>query len=265
MNGIPQRIVCLSAETADVLYRLGAGDLVVGVSGYTIFPLEAREKPTVSAYTTFRYDVIESLKPDMILAYSYLQTDAVRELGKRGYPVLLTNQQTLRETLETLVMVGRIAGKQKEAESLAGDLQSQIDAARQASRACVRRPKVYFEEWDDPLITGIPWISELIDVAGGEDIFPEMKEGVTARERMVTPDSIIERAPDIIIASWCGKKANLEAIRSRPGWDAIPAVRDQQVHEIKSAHCLQPGPTLITEGLPRFCSILRNWQKMCGQ
>ena len=251
----PRRIVCLTAETVDLLYRLGAGDLVVGVSGYTAFPPEARRKPFVSAFTTVRYDVIESLEPDLVLAFSDLQADAARELGRRGYPVLLTNQRTLDEVFETLVLIGRMVGKGGEANSLVATLERQLDAARKAS-AGRPRPRVYFEEWDDPLITGIPWVSDLIEAAGGEEVFPEFRDCSTASQRVVPAEAVTERAPDIIIASWCGRRANLAAIRSRPGWSAIPAIRDHRIYEIKSAYCLQPGPALITEGLPRFCAII---------
>ncbi len=262
----PRRIVCLTAETVDMLYRIGAVDKVVGVSGYTVFPPEARAKPFVSAFTTIRYDVIDMLKPDLIIGFSDLQAEAARELGKRGYSVLLTNQRTLSEMFETLVMIGRIVGKGVEAETLVADLQEQLEATQRASSSQAIRPRVYFEEWDEPLISGISWIGELIEAAGGADIFPELRESPNASGRVVKPESVIERAPDIIIASWCGKKANLEAICGRPGWQVMPAVRDGQVHEIKSAYCLQPGPCLITEGLPRFRAIIRDWRsKAAGE
>jgi len=261
MDRGPRRIVCLTTETVDLLYRLGLGDRVAGVSGYTVFPPEARQKPFVSAFTTVRYDVIESLQPDLILAFSDLQADAARELGKRGYTVFLTNPRTLSEIFESLIQVGRLVGKGGEAESLVTELESQVESARQATRGWTRKPKVYFEEWDEPLISGIAWVSELIAAAGGEDVFAELDDRANAPERVVPPEEVVGRAPDIIIASWCGKKANLETIRSRSGWNAIPAVRDDQVHEVKSAHCLQPGPALITEGLPRFRAIMEAWQK----
>lgn len=262
MNRGPRRIVCLTAETVDLLYRLGIGDRVVGVSGYSVFPPEARKKPFVSAFTTIRYKVIESLNPDLILGFSDLQAEAAKELGKRGYTVLLTNQRTLSEAFETFLMIGRIVGKERKAESLVAEMGGRLNSARVASRRWNLRPKVYFEEWDDPLITGIPWISDLIAAAGGEEAFPEFRDCRAATERVVQPQTVIERAPDIIIASWCGKKANLETIRSRPGWEEIPAVRTNQVLEIKSTYCLQPGPALIFEGLPRFCATIQNWHKV---
>ncbi len=259
MGSGPRRIVCLSAETPDILYRLGAGDLVVGVSGYTTVPREARQKPIVSAFTTIRYEAIEALQPDLILGFSDLQAEALRVLGERGYPVLLTNQRTLQELFDTIVMIGRIVNKGPGAEALVASLQKDLDRVREASRGWARRPRVYFEEWGDPLITGIAWVGELIEAAGGEDVFPEMRPLRTAPQRVLRPEAVVERAPDIIIASWCGKKVKLEAIRSRPEWQDIPAVRHRRIYEIKSAYCLQPGPVLITEGLRRFHAIFRSF------
>ncbi len=257
----PRRIVCLSAETVDTLYRLGAGDQVVGVSGFTTTPPEARKKPFVSAFTTIRYDVIESLKPDLIIGFSDLQSDALRELGRRGYQVLLTNQRTLRETFDTILLLGRIVEHAPEAERLVADLERQLDEARASARRLARRPKVYFEEWDEPLISAIAWVSELIEAAGGDDIFPALRRCANASERIVQPETVIERAPEIIIVSWCGKKADLDAIRARPGWQATPAVRANSVYALDSAYCLQPGPMLITEGLPRLCAIMQEWER----
>lgn len=257
MESGPRRIVCLSAETADILYRVGAGDLVVGISGYTTTPLEARRKPIVSAFTTIRYETIEALQPDLILAFSDLQATAARVLGERGYPVLLTNQRTLEEMFDTILLLGRVVNRGAAAEALVAGLRNELETVRRASDRWALRPRVYFEEWGDPLITGIAWVGELIEAAGGEDLFPEYRGLRTAPQRVLRPEAVVERAPDIIIASWCGRKARLEVIRSRPGWQEIPAVRDGRVYEIKAAHCLQPGPVLITEGLPRFHAIFR--------
>lgn len=256
----PHRIACLTAETVDLLYRLGVQDRIVGVSGFTQFPPEARRKPFVSAFTTIYYEVIESLHPDLIIGFSDLQADAVRELSRRGYSVLLTNQRTLAEVFDTLVMIGRIVDRGILAESVVADLEAELARARARSRHWPRRPKVYFEEWDDPLITGLTWVSELIEAAGGENAFPELARQTTADRRIVRPEEVVERAPDMIVASWCGKKARRETICSRPGWKRIPAVRDNEIHEIKSRYCLQPGPALIDEGLPRFCSLVEAWQ-----
>jgi iron complex transport system substrate-binding protein len=260
MMAIPSRIVCLSAETVDLLYRLGAENLIVGFSSFSRFPSKAREKPVVSGFTTIRYEIVESLKPDLIIGFSDLQADALRELAKRGYPVLLTNQRTLQEMFATLELIGRVVGKGAEAEALVCDLENRLEKAREAMHCCNHRPKVYFEEWDAPMISGIAWIGELIAAAGGEDAFPELGKLRTASERVVQAKDVIERSPDIIIASWCGKKADLDAIRARVGWDAIPAICRNQIHEIKAEYCLQPGPALITEGLPHFVAIIRYWR-----
>jgi iron complex transport system substrate-binding protein len=256
----PRRIVCLSAETVDMLDRLGAGDLIVGVSAYARASPAARGKAVVSGFTTFRYDTIESLQPDLVIGFSDLQADALCELAKRGYPVLLTNQRTLDEMFATLAMIGRIVGRTEEAEALTRDLRCRLDAARQANRCGQRRPKVYFEEWDEPLITGIAWIGELLAAAGGDDVFPELARLRAAPARIVRCNDVVERAPDIIVASWCGKRADLDAICARPGWRAIPAFEHNHVYEIESDYCLQPGPILITEALPRFEAIIAEWR-----
>jgi iron complex transport system substrate-binding protein len=256
----PRRIVCLSAETVDMLDRLGAGDQIVGVSAFARSLPGASGKVIVSGFTTFRYDAIESLQPDVVIGFSDLQADALCELAKRGYPVLLTNQRTLAEMFATLEMIGRVVGKADEALALSRELKSILDRMRQANRGHIYRPKVYFEEWDDPLITGIAWIGELIAAAGGDDVFAELGQRRTAPERIVQCSDVVERAPDIIIASWCGKRADLDAIRARPGWKSLPAVRNNQLFEIGSDYCLQPGPALITEALPRFEAIIANWR-----
>jgi iron complex transport system substrate-binding protein len=243
-----------------MLYRLGAGDQIVGVSGFARSSPAARGKAIVSGFTTFRYETIESLQPDLVIGFSDLQAEALGELAKRGYPVLLTNQRTLAEMFDTLEMIGRVVGKASASEALVGELNSALDRARQENGGHTHRPKVFFEEWDAPLITGIAWIGELIDVAGGDDVFPELGRRRTAPERIVQSDDVIRRAPDIIVASWCGKRADLGAIRARPGWAALPAVRDNQLYEIESDYCLQPGPVLITEALPRLVAIIAKWR-----
>jgi iron complex transport system substrate-binding protein len=209
--------------------------------------------------------VIESLRPDLVIGFSDLQAEALCELAKRGHPVLLTNQRTLAEMLDTLAMIGRIVGKAVEAEALGSDLQSQLGKARQSNRGRQRRPKIYFEEWDDPMITGIAWIGELIAASGGDDVFADVSGRRAALERIVQSGDVVERSPDIILASWCGKRVDLESIRARAGWQAIPAVRCNQVYEIESAYCLQPGPVLITEALPRFEAIVAEWRQASQQ
>lgn len=256
----PQRIVCLTAETAEVLYMLGAADRVVGVSCFAPPPPDGVKRPIVSVFTTFRYEVIEALEPDLVLAFSDLQIEAVQELGKRGYNVLLTNARTLDQVMDSIMLLGRIVDQPHATQQLIEQLQSQLEAARHEADACDARPIIYFEEWDKPMITGIAWVRELIEAVGGRDAFPELSDKPTASQRIISPEAVIERQPDIIIASWCGKRARLDHICNRPGWDALPAVREGAVHEVEAAHCLRPGPTLITEGLPRFQAIVRHWR-----
>lgn len=249
---IPRRIVCLSAETTEIAFALGAGDRVVGVSGYGLRPAEARQRPKVAAFTTARLDRILALRPDLVLAFSDLQADLVRELVRAGLTVLVTNQRSLAETWDTIRLIGQALGCAEAAEGLASELEGEVQRIRQeAARRprlggpLARRPRVYFEEWDNPLISGIRWVAELIEAAGGEEIFPELREAARAPERVVEPGEVVRRDPEVIVASWCGKKANLARIRARPGWEAISAVRQGRVYEIKSADILQPGPSLL--------------------
>lgn len=262
---MPRRIVCLTAETAEMLYALGAADRVVGVSCYAPQAPDKVARPVVSVFTTFRYEVIDSLEPDLILAFSDLQADAARELGQRGHNVVLTNARTINEVMDTLMLLGRIVDRADTAAEFVSELQAQLDAARREAEQWTHRPTVYFEEWNDPLITGIAWVRELIEAAGGRDAFAELSDRPTASQRIISPETVIERQPEIIIASWCGKRARLDHIRARPGWDALPAVRDGAVHEIAAAHCLRPGPTLITEGLPRFQRVIHQWRTTAGR
>ncbi|MFW6061074.1 MAG: cobalamin-binding protein [Phycisphaeraceae bacterium] len=263
MATIPRRIVCLTAETAEVLYRIGAADRVVGVSCYAPPPPDGVKRPVVSVFTTFRYEVIESLKPDLVLAFSDLQIEAVRELSARGYPVFLTNPRTLDEVLATIVMVGQLVDCADAARGLADQLQTKLDAARREAEA-QSSPTIYFEEWDDPLITGIAWVGELIEAVGARDAFAELRDRPSAAQRIITPDDVLQRRPNIIIASWCGKRARLDRICARPGWHDLPAVRDGAVHELDAADVLRPGPGLFTEGLPRLQAIVRQWRGRCA-
>lgn len=243
--GVPQRIVCLTAESTEIAFVLGAGERVVGVSGYSVRPPEVRRKPKVAAYTSARLDKILELRPDVILAFSDLQADLVRDLVKAGLTVLVTNQRSLSETWDAIRLIGRVLGAPTEAEKLAADLQDEVERFRQHAARLPRRPRVFFEEWDDPLISGIRWVAELIQAAGGEDIFPELRGAHRAPDRVVDPVEVVRRDPEVIVASWCGKKANLDRIRARPGWQAITAVRQGRIHEIKSPDILQPDPSLI--------------------
>lgn len=250
MDRYPKRIVCLTEETTETLYLLGAQDRIVGISGFTQRPPEARrEKPIVSAFTSADIAKIEAQSPDLILAFSDLQADLVRELSVRGHQVLTWNQRSLDEILNMIVVLGAIVGKSREGLELADKLERNLDAVRESAARLPQRPKVYFEEWPDPMISGIRWVSELIEVAGGQDIFSELRTRGLARERIVNVQQVIERDPDLIVASWCGKMVKPERIVSRPGFDRVTAVRMQRIREIKSTLILQPGPASLTDGL----------------
>lgn len=255
MTRYPSRIVCLTEETTETLYLLGEGDRVVGVSGYTIRPPEAREKPRVSAFLNARFSKIEALKPDLVLGFSDLQADIAAELIRRGYPVTVFNQRSVTEILQMIRVLGGIVGCGDKAEALSARLALEMDAMRQAT-AELPRPRVFFEEWDNPLISGIKWVEELIEIAGGLPIFPELREGKLGRDRIVTPEEVVRRNPDVIIASWCGKAVRRERIATRVGWSDVAAVRNGHIYEIKSAYILQPGPAALTDGLRQLHEIL---------
>ncbi|HYS26613.1 MAG TPA: cobalamin-binding protein [Vicinamibacterales bacterium] len=252
----PSRIVCLTEETTETLYLLGEGNRVVGVSGYTVRPPEARQKPRVSAFINARFDKIEALRPDLVLAFSDLQAEIAAELARRGYSVVLFNQRSVAEILQMIRMLGGLIGRAEGAETLASTLEAGLDRIREQASRLARRPRVYFEEWDGPLISGIQWVEELIEIAGGEPIFPELRHARLAKDRIVQPEEVVRRAPDIIVASWCGKAVKKEKIASRAGWDAMPAVRAGRIHEIKSALILQPGPAALTDGVQQLHQIL---------
>lgn len=260
MSTYPSRIVCLTEETTETLYLLGEGDRVVGVSGYTVRPPEARQKPKVSAFINARFDKIEALEPDLILAFSDLQADIARELVRRGYAVYTFNQRTVAEILQMVRIVGALVGRATEGEALAERFDANLRAIAEAARALPRRPRVFFEEWDDPLISGISWVDELVEIAGGEPVFPELRRGRLGKERIVDPSAVIQRNPEIIVASWCGKAMKKKTILSRPGWDVIDAVRRDRIYEIKSTYILQPGPASLTDGVRLLHEIIRGAQ-----
>jgi iron complex transport system substrate-binding protein len=252
----PARIVCLTEETTETLYLLGEGDRVVGVSGYTVRPPEARHKPKVSAFINARFEKIEALRPDLILAFSDLQADITAELVRRGYPVYTFNQRSVDEILQMIRVVGALVGRAEDARELAARLERDLDAMRVRAAQSASRPRVFFEEWPDPLISGIRWVEELVEIAGGDPIFPELRDKRLGKDRIVDPAAVIERNPDVIVASWCGKAMKKRTIVERPGWDRINAVRDDRIHEIKSTYILQPGPASLTEGVRRLHAIL---------
>ena len=257
MARYPSRIVCLTEETTETLYLLGMGDCVVGVSGYTARPAEARKKPRVSAFTHARYDRIEQLKPDLILGFSDLQSDVAAELIRRGYPVVVFNQRSVAEILQMILMLGGLVGCADRAEALAASLQRNLDEVQEEGTRFAFRPRVFFEEWDEPLISGIRWVEELVAIAGGEPIFPELATGGLAKQRIVAADEVVRRDPEVIIASWCGKPVQRERIEARAGWNQIAAVRDGHVYEVKSTIILQPGPAALTDGVRAVQSILQ--------
>ena len=252
----PSRLVCLTEETTETLYLLGEGDRVVGVSGYTVRPPEARQKPRVSAFINARFDKIEALRPDLILAFSDLQADIAAELARRGFNVVLFNQRSVADILQMIRMLGGLIGRTDAAETLAATLERGLDEIRSRASRFSARPRVYFEEWDDPLISGIQWVEELIEIAGGGPIFPELRHAKLAKDRIVRSDEVVSRRPDVIIASWCGKAVHKQKIAARAGWDALAAVQAGRIYEIKSALILQPGPAALTEGIRQLHEIL---------
>ena len=245
----PERIVCLTEETTETLYLLGQGHRIVGISGYTVRPPEAREKPKVCAFITAKFDKIEELKPDLVLAFSDLQADIVAELVRRGMTVATFNQRSVAEILTMIRMVGGLVGCQHDADRLAHELRDGLARIRESAARFPRRLRVFFEEWSDPLISGIRWVEELVAIAGGDPLFPELEGGKLARDRIVDPAEVARRNPEVIFASWCGKKVKESAIRGRPGWSAVAAVRADRIFEVKSTYILQPGPASLTEGV----------------
>jgi iron complex transport system substrate-binding protein len=241
----PRRVVCLSSETTEIAFAVGAGDRVVGVPGTARRPPEARERPKVGGFTTFRLDRILDLSPDLVLAFSDLQADIVRDLVRAGVPVLALNQRSLAEIFQAILVIGGALGCEKEARGVVVDLQDEVRQVREFSSLWPDRPRVYFEEWDEPPISGIRWVSELIEIAGGQDVFPELRDRRDAPGRVVDPAEVVRRDPEIIVASWCGKPVDLNAIRGRPGWSGITAVRTGRVHAIPSGDVLSPGPSVL--------------------
>ncbi len=249
MATYPERIVCLTEETTETLYLLGEDHRIVGVSGYTVRPPEARLKPRISAFISAKFDKIEALSPDLVLAFSDLQADLVAELIRRGIAVVTFNQRSVAGILTMIRMLGGLVGCQARAEQLAARLESGLDTVRASAARFASRPRVFFEEWDDPLISGIHWVEELVEVAGGAPIFPELAAAGLARDRVVSPDDVLRRDPEVIFASWCGKKMRKPAIAGRPGWSAMTAVARDRIYEIPSSTILQPGPGCLTDGV----------------
>lgn len=260
MNYLPERIVCLTTETVEVLYLLGEQDRIVGISGYTTRPAEARkEKPKVAAFTSAKIDKILALKPDLVFGFSNLQADIAAELIKAGIEVHVFNQRSVDDILRMIASIGRLVGAQTKADHLINTYQKQINDALQTASRLAYRPTVYFEEWDEPMMCSIRWAAELINIAGGEDCFPELTQFQSAGQRMVTPAQVLARMPDIVIGSWCGKKFQPAQLAAREGWNEIPAIKNNFVFEIKSVDILQPGPSVFTHGLPQLQTIIQQW------
>jgi iron complex transport system substrate-binding protein len=254
----PPRIVCLSTETAELCFALGLGSQVVGRSSFCERPPAVKDVRVVSSFTEVRLERVREVAPDIVLAFSDLQAEPCQQLVKAGFPVLALNQRTLAETLQSVRWVGGLLGVPERAEVLVADMEARMERVRAAAAAWPVRPRVYFEEWDSPLITGIGWVGELITLAGGDDVFAHLSHLRSAKERVVDPGEVISAAPDVILASWCGKPFRDESVRARPGWDAIPAVRGGQLHALPGAEVLSPGLSLV-DGLERIHGILGAW------
>ena len=256
----PSRIVCLTEETVETLYLLGEDARIVGVSGYAVRPPQVRrEKPRVSAFISADVPKILALDPDLVLTFSDLQADIVADLVRAGVAVHAFNQRNVAGILDMIRTLGALIGAADKADVLARSFENRLANARQRAAAIANKPRVYFEEWDDPLITGIGWVSELIEVAGGIDTFKYLSGQKSAKHRIIAPDAVIASAPDIIVGSWCGKKFVPSKVAARPGFDAVPAVRGGFLREIKSTLILQPGPAALTDGLAALESIVKDW------
>ncbi len=247
----------------ETLYLLGAQDCIAGISGYTVRPAQARtEKPKISGFSSAQLDRILQVQPDLVLAFSDMQAEICRELVHAGLPVLVFNQRDVVGIYRMIQTLAALVDKIAEGAALVTQLQALVQQAQQRASAWSRRPLVYVEEWDEPLISGIGWIGELVELAGGRDAFPELSALADARGRIIAdPATVLQRAPDIIIASWCGKKFRPERLQARAGWQQMPAVRNQMVFEIKSPDLLSPGPAAITEGLRQLSDIIAHWQQ----
>lgn len=252
----PRRIVCLTEETVEVLYLLGEQERVVGVSGFACRPKEVRQKPRVSAFISAKIDKILDLKPDLVVGFSNLQADIARDLIRAGVNTLVFNQRSVAEIFQMILHLARIVSAEEAGLNLIKELRDGLDRVAESARRFPRRPRVFFEEWMEPLISGIWWVEELIEIAGGEPIFPQLRYEHDAARRVINPRDVVTAQPDVIFASWCGKKVNKTLIRARAGWEAIPAVKNGHIYEVKSTYILQPGPAALTEGVLQLHAIL---------
>ncbi len=257
----PERIVCLTEETTETLYLLGEQRRIVGISGFTVRPPEARrEKPRVSAFTSAKIERIIALEPDLVLGFSDLQADIAAELVRAGLEVHVFNQRSVEEILRTIAVLGGMVGCESRAQALVDQLAANVESVRRSAERFARRPRVYFEEWDQPQISGIQWVSQLVGIAGGDDCFPELAREPLGKHRIIAdPLEVPRRAPDVIFGSWCGKKFRPEQVAARSGWAEIPAVRERHLYEVKSSIILQPGPAALTDGLDALHARLTDW------
>ncbi len=255
-HSFPNRIVCLSDEVTELIYLLGEQHRIVGVSGFSTRPLEVRQKPRVSTFRDANFDAIAELKPDLIITYSDVQAQITREASLRGFTVLNCNQRSIAEIFETIAMISRILGKGSEGDELIRSYSQGLERIAASARGLALRPRVFFEEWNNPIISGIEWVEELVEIAGGQPVFPELRGCRKAQDRVVAWETVVERNPDVIFASWCGMKVKLDEITSRPRAHQIAAVRLGQVFEIPSSLILQPGPAALTEGVSQLHALL---------
>ncbi|MEM8816338.1 MAG: cobalamin-binding protein [Pseudomonadota bacterium] len=260
-TGYAERIVCLTEETTETLYALGEQDRIVGISGFTVRPPRARkEKPRVSAFTSAKIDKILDLKPDLVLGFSDLQADIAAALVRQGVAVHVFNHRSVEGIFRMIRTLGALIGEQLKTERYVDELAAGVAAIRNSAAKLAARPSVYFEEWDEPQISGIRWVSELVGIAGGDDVFPELAEQSLGKNRIIAdPLEVVRRAPDIVVGSWCGKKFRPERVAERPGWSALPAVRAGEIHEVKSAIILQPGPAALSDGLAELHALFSRW------
>ena len=265
MHG-PRRIVCLTEEPTEVLYALGEQDRIVGISGFTVRPPRARrEKPKVSAFTSAKIDAILAIEPDLAIGFSDIQADIARALIKAGVEVWISNHRSVAGILDYIRRLGALVGATERAEQYAREAEAHLAAVAAKAADLPRRPRVYFEEWDDPPISGIRWVAELIRIAGGDDVFPELAAQSLARARILAdPVEVVRRAPDLILGSWCGKRFRPEQMAARPDWAVIPAVRDGELHEIKSPIILQPGPAALFDGVDAIHARIAAWARRHG-
>lgn len=257
----PQRIVCLTEEPTEVLYAIGEQDRIVGVSGFTVRPARVRkEKPRVSAFTSASIDKILALKPDLAIGFSDIQADIARDLIRHGVEVWISNHRTVAGIFSYIRRLGALVGAVDKTEAYARELEIRLAAIAEAGRQLMQHPRVYFEEWDQPMISGIHWVSQLVGIAGGVDVFPELASCSLAKDRILAdPQEVVRRSPDIILGSWCGKRFRPERVRERAGWQQMPAVRDNELHEIKSPLILQPGPAALTDGVEAMHRVFTRW------